>query len=201
MYNQNTINHYGEEKIKKILEKDNYIINLSSIVEDRIRFRIALENYILKYNANPHSEEEKIGIDKYKKEILNTFINDPSAYTNTILLKKENAAILFTSEELLKITQTKHKIANNAQKLYMESKKRELTNDQKELREIQFLYETMGKKTGVDEYQPDDNKTKLFTWKFGDNYEEEEMGEEDVQSVEIDYPGADDFDPNDLDTY
>ena len=56
MYNQNTINHYGEEKIKKILEKDNYIINLSSIVEDRIRFRIALENYILKYNANPHSE-------------------------------------------------------------------------------------------------------------------------------------------------
>ena len=76
-----------------------------------------------------------------------------------------------------------------------------LTNDQKELREIQFLYETMGKKTGVDEYQPDDNKTKLFTWKFGDNYEEEEMGEEDVQSVEIDYPGADDFDPNDLDTY
>ena len=132
MYNQNTINHYGEEKIKKILEKDNYIINLSSIVEDRIRFRIALENYILKYNANPHSEEEKIGIDKYKKEILNTFINDPSAYTNTILLKKENAAILFTSEELLKITQTKNKIANNAQKLYMESKKRELTNDEKD---------------------------------------------------------------------
>lgn len=132
MYNQNTINHYGEEKIKKILEKDNYIINLSSIVEDRIRFRIALENYILKYNANPHSEEEKIGIDKYKKEILNTFINDSSAYTNTILLKKENAAILFTSEELLKITQTKNKIANNAQKLYMESKKRELTNDEKD---------------------------------------------------------------------
>ena len=133
MYNQNIINYYGENKIREVLEKNNYTINLSTTVEKRIRFRIALENYILKYSANPHSEEERNGINKYKKEILNTFINDPSTYTNTILLKKENAAILFTSEELLKITQIKNKIANNAQKIFMESKKRELTDDERDI--------------------------------------------------------------------
>ena len=76
-----------------------------------------------------------------------------------------------------------------------------LTQADKDLKDIHFLYESMAVKTEIDEYQPDENKKKVFTWRFGDNYEEEDDPEEDNQSIEIDYPGADDFDPYDLDTY
>ena len=112
----------------------------------------------------------------------------------------------------IQIRQKQQKMIEKINKKYSKSKKIQqninknseeednMSQNDPEVNEVNFYYETFTRKTGVNEYSPDANKQKFTTWKFGDNYEEEDC-EEDVQTREIDYPGADDFDPDDLDTY
>ena len=72
-----------------------------------------------------------MGIKQYKRELLDAFTKHPEVYTISILLKEENAESVFTKEELLKLNQTKRNITSRAHKLYLESKKRELTDEEK----------------------------------------------------------------------
>ena len=131
MYNQKLISYFGESKIRELLETGNYKISLFTLDKDNINLRNAIENYILKYISMPNSEKEKQGMKFYLDSLYKAFMNNPEIYSYTFLLKKSNAARVFTSEQLLKINQMKNKISNSAYQIYNESKNRPLSNKEK----------------------------------------------------------------------
>ena len=156
MFDQELLSMWGEWRLREVLEGGNYPSDYLSLDESNIWHRIALENYILKCNATPHGEKEKMGIKQYKRELLDTFTKHPEIYTISILLKEENAESVFTKEELLKLNQTKRNITSRAHKLYLESKKRELTDEEKNTL-MTFFIATMdtkneGLKSSIEDY-------------------------------------------------
>ena len=88
MFDQELLSKWGEWRLREVLESGNYPSDYLSLDENDIWLRIALENYILKRNATPHGEKEKMRIKQYKRELLDAFTKHPEVYTNQYIIKR-----------------------------------------------------------------------------------------------------------------
>lgn len=133
MYNQDIIDGCGESRIKKLIEIGATKIPIDSLDRRDILTRHAIENYILKYYKNPHSEQEDIRMHQYINRMYDMFLNEPLIFVHTKLFDHPNCKILFSEQQNAKIDNKKRRVVRSAHRFYIESKSRELNDKEKDI--------------------------------------------------------------------
>ena len=78
----------------------------------------AIENYILKYQNNPKSMELKESMEKFKNELLNSFMNNPLLVNYSFLLTNPKL-VNFTQSQHQKFEIGKRKLTENLNQIYI----------------------------------------------------------------------------------
>lgn len=110
-YDKMGISVFGELVIEKIL-KSRQNFSFATHNEREARLIYALENYILKYQNNPKSMELKESMEKFKNELLNSFMNNPLLVNYSFLLTNPKL-VNFTQSQQQKFEIGKRKLTEN----------------------------------------------------------------------------------------
>ena len=130
-YNQNIINVYGEERIRYYIG-NGVTLDYTSINENNILLKNAIEHYILKYFDIPHDSDELNAMRNYVINVANQFGKNNTIISSSIFFIKENLEKIYGNarwfEELKRV---KSEFAKRAYQLYNKSLKEGLTDEEK----------------------------------------------------------------------
>ena len=116
-YDEMGISVFGELVIEKIL-KSRQNFSFTTHNEREARLIYAIENYILKYQNNPKSMELKESMEKFKNELLNSFMNNPLLVNYSFLLTNPKL-VNFTQSQQQKFEIGKRNLTENLNQIYI----------------------------------------------------------------------------------